>query len=438
MSNFRQLKVKTNRNLGEFENLERVIKPNQVKGKKSVLVGLDGGSTGSRALIIDAQDDGNEESLKTVYSIPSESTLTTDNFELLPQSESLYENMDSWIVNLKDGGEIFTKSRVLRGTKSSDSNLGTEGINSSVQKLKTPAFYINMIESIAYGLIQKYDGNLVTEYDVYVGCSLRPDDVVKKKNREEFINNFVGSFLWRNSDLGVELKINIKGVTCQTEPEAAVKGYGVSLDELPEYIALIEGGGSSIGVEILKGGKSVRSAAQTLPYGGTQLQNAVESLYLEENGGANLSPHDLAMSLKKGYFKIGRATIDMVDYVKRAKDTFAKTIMADVKKQVFDRQVEVSLQQLETILFSGKLFNGGNFEPTETDKTTSYSLAKPLINLFKQYNPNADYEVLVDNLIPFGNLINALSEFGGYLVDDNEPKEEEIEVNDETSTVDAE
>ena len=433
MSNFNQLKLKARRDLGEFRDLESIIKPVQGTGKKTVIVGMDGGSTGSRCLIVDASDDNNEAALKTIYSIPSNLTITSESCEILPQSDALYENMDSTILNLKNGETIFDKVRVLRGTKSSDFNAGTEGINSSVQKLKTPAFYINMLDAIAYGLIKKYDGKLAQEYDVYVGCSLRPDDIVNKKNREEFLNNFIGSYVWRNLDLNVNMKINIKGASCQTEPEAAVKGYGVTLNELPEYIALIEGGGSSIGVEILKGGRSVRSAAQTLPYAGAQLQNTVESLYLEENGGANFTTHDLKMALERGYFKVGRSTIDMVPYVKKAKDSFAKTIMADIKKQVFDRQSEVSIKQLETVLFSGKLFNGGEFEAVEGDELTSYSLSEPLTELFKEYNPSAEYEVLKDNLIPFGNLINALSYYGGYLEEDETQVESQPSVVEEVA-----
>lgn len=435
MSNLNSYSMKVSRDLGVFSLLDQEYQVTVVEGKKSLIAGMDGGSTGTRCLLLDSSDNSRPESLDEVWSIPSISTQTDSSVEILKQSDSLYELMDSWITNtIKPPNDMFVKKRVLRGTKSDDSNLGTERINSSEQKLETPSFYINMIDSIAYGLIQKYNGSLVSEYDIYVGCSLRPDDIVKAKNRQRFIDRFTGSFLWDNEDFGVHIKINIKGITCQTEPEAAVKGYYTRSDaEVPEYVALIEGGGSSIGIEILKDGKHVLSAAQTLPYGGSQLKSSIESLYLEEHGGANLTERDLNMSLEKGYFKVGRSIVDMVPYVKKAKDQLARQIFADIKKLVFDKQSSVTIKQLETVIFSGGLFHSGSFEPTDSDPTASYSLATPLTELFAAQNPSAEYAVLDKNYIPFGNAVSSLTEYWGYL----EEVEEDV-VSDETNNESAE
>ena len=422
MNNLNSYSMKVNRDLGVFNLLDKAYQVSVREGKMSLIAGMDGGSTGTRCLLLDSSDNSRPESLEEVWSIPSVSTQTDSSVEVLRQSDNLYELMDSWITNtITPPNAMFVKKRVLRGTKSDDANLGTERINSSEQKLETPSFYINMIDSIAYGLIQKYEGDLVEEYDIYVGCSLRPDDIVKTKNRQRFLDRFSGSFLWDNNDFGVHIKINIKGITCQTEPEAAVKGYYTHSDEeLPEYVALIEGGGSSIGIEILKDGKNVLSASQTLPYGGSQLKTSVESLYLEDNGGANLTERDLNMALEKGHFKVGRSVVDMVPYVKKAKDQLARQMFADIKKLVFDKQSSVTIKQLETIIFSGGLFLGGSFEPTDADPTTSYSLATALTELFAVHNPSAEYTVLDKNYIPFGNAVDSLTEYWEYLEEDEE------------------
>lgn len=415
------------------EPLAKVYSPKVVHGKELVVVGLDGGSTQGRIIIADKKDYASdlEGELNNVRIIPSIHSQIATNEEIRPKSEELYDCMDSWITNsIPAPNSMFDKVRVVRGTKYIDANQGSARVNSSIQKIDTVAFYLNIIDTIAYGLITKYDV-LKEEYDVYLGISLPPDNVKSGANREKFEKRLMGKFIWENKDLNVSITINIKGVSEQTEPEAAVKAYFAMIDEdIPEYALLIEGGGSTCGVEVLMNGRSVDAASQTFKYGGTQLQKTLGDIYNDAEGGNELSLIHLKRALETGVLKIGRSNKDMVPYIITAKNEIAKKLFFDITTKVFDQTSrDFDFLSMETVLFSGRLFNSGEFEPGD-DGLTGYSLSEPLIKLFKQQNPSAEYKVIKNNLIPAGNFMEALRLFGGYLeepeiqISENETQEE--------------
>lgn len=412
------LEMKTNQKIafGE-EALHEVYSPVLVKGKKTLCVGVDGGSTQTRTILFDGSDEGQ---LENMYTIPSVHSETNSADEIKRQDDNLYQCMDSLIVSqIAPPHNLFDKSRNLRGTKYRDGNLGAEGINSSTPKIDTTAFYINVIDAIAYSIMMQYD-RVYEEYDIFAGISLPPDDVDTTVNTNKFLSRIKGSYTWTNKDLTTTIKINIKDVCLQTEPEAAIKAfYASNGKETPEAVLFIEGGGRSIGTEILLNGKSVKPAAKTFSYGGTQLQQNVGNLYRQTYGGGNINEEHLADAVRTGLLKKGRGSQDITDLVMSAKESFSSTVYSDIIKMVFDQQKTVSVESIETIIFSGKLFSAGDY---------GFSMIKPIatefknrINSFDELGKNAP-EVDIDvidlsgtNYIPLGNLLDAYRNFGGWL-----------------------
>ena len=429
------LKLKTKRRVDDgLEDLCKVVKCNKTSDTKTVLMGIDGGSTSTRVSVIDFEDSDNIDNYLKKYIIPSTHSEINTSEEIESQSDLLIDNLDSWIVNtIPAPDNVFDKLRVLRATKKDDSNKSTVKIASSEQKVDSPAFYVNLIDAMGYALVQKYADRLPKSVDIYAGFSMRPDDLQGKSNREKFQKRITGKFIWSNKDLGVDyLEINVKGASVQSEPEAALKGnYTLSGEETPSLAVLIEGGGSSFGVEVLQDGVRQKALSRTFEYGGTQLKQSINDRFIEDFGGATLTDDNLETALKTGRIVKGRNVTDVVDIVKDCKDVFAQQILNDIKGQIFDRTTAFKMVDIETFIFSGRIFRPGDFSTEDSNEgAEGYSLTQPLVERIRKLNPQAEFLTLKDNFIPFGNLLLAVSDWGGYLESDTRELHE-IENEDE-------
>lgn len=430
---FNSLQTKNTRKMEKGEELlGKVYCPRVVAGKKAILAGVDGGSTQTRVILVDSTDDLDE--LENLRVIPSIYSTIEGTDELVAKSDVLYDVLDSNITNtIAAPNNIFDKVRVVRGTKLVDANKGSIKLNSSIQKIDSPVFYVNIIDAIAVGLVTKYPDTLCEEYDVYAGISLPPDNLVSTKNKQKFIDRISGTFIWENKDLGVKLTINIKGVSVQTEPEANIKAYFAEESEVPELVFCLEGGGATLGTEILRNGLSVTSAARTFEYGGTHLQKLLGQEYVEAEGGRMPAQSQLKEALETGVIKVGRETKDVVSHIVTAKTSLANRIVADINDKVFDGQDNITIDQLHYFFFTGQLFEGGKFEKPEVPVPgvkyiPSYSLMTPIVEKLKTLAPSTEFKRISENLIPKGNFLNALNDYMGYVF----PQEEEVEETEET------
>lgn len=414
------------------ESLLQELKIKSVGGEVVALVGIDGGSTSTRVSIVDNEDLDDLDNFMKMYVIPSTHSEISSNEVIEPQSNALIDRMDSIILNEKVSNDtMFDKVRILRATKKSDSNKNTISISSSEQKVDSAAFYINLIDAIGYALIQKYADRCPDTFRIKVGASMRPDDLQGKKNQQKFHDRTVGSYKWVNQDLNVSIKIIIEDVAVQSEPEAALRGnYISSGEETPALAVLVEGGGSSFGVEVLKNGNRQASLSRTFEYGGTQLKQMINDKYVEEFGGANLTNENLELALKEGIIKRGRNVMDISSIVIDCKNEFSKNIMNDVMKEIFDRTTSFKIIDVETFIFSGRIFRPGDF-----GEGKGYSLTEPLSNKIVQLNPAVEFVTLTENFIPFGNLILAVNNWADDLLSDDDYEDESEEAIESNSII---
>lgn len=388
-----------------YQTYNPVVEKNKVE---DIVVGLDGGSTQTRVCFMRLPNELS--SLEEVYVIPSPLSILTDGNELKSKGELLYNNLESNIMNKAlSPYNIFDKVRVIRGTKLTDYGQIVSRINSSVQKVDTPAFYVNFIDAIGYGLVMDCHARgakLAGTYNVSIACSLPPDDVKSKKNSETFLKYIKNLFIWRYE--GKEININIVNCKITTEPEAAGKcAFTLLEEEIPEKSFVLDGGGRSIGSEILLNGEIFDKTSVAYRYGGTQLLQSLAQECISEFGGTAPSEEALKEALNTGLLRKGRSLQDISHLIMKCKDSLARTIYADVVTQVFDSQRDVALEDIETIVFSGRLFNSGDYD---------YSIKEKFLELFKQRNPEVEVITLEDSyLIPIGNAIIAYLEFGKVL-----------------------
>lgn len=400
--------------------------PRVIKDRvENLVVGLDGGSTQTRVSFMRKPDEIG--SLEYTYVIPSAVSEVQHTAEIKAKGPELYHRMESVIMNEALAPfNVFDKVRVVRGTKLIDLGQAVSRINSSVQKVNTRAFYINIIDSIAYGIIMDCAARrmpLADTYKVSLTCSLPPDDVKGDKNKETFLKYIKNSFKWNSLELGVEINISVEDCYVTTEPEASVKcNYALSGEEIPYLVLAIDGGGRSIGTEILRQGLTFPQGSEAFPYGGTQLADEVANKFFNANGGSKPNETIIKESLVTGFLRKGRSSTDIVEEITEAKRELAQRLFADIVTNVFDSQTVVTIEDIEAVIFSGRLFEEGEY---------GVSIAHFLAEQIKERNPDCEIIYNTDTyMIPIGNAIIAFMEFGKVL-DENPQDIPYLPVDDE-------
>lgn len=395
----------------------------------NMVAGIDAGSTETRVCLADARDAQmfSDESRMTdtlkalgkVYIIPSTYAMTGDNREILPATDNLEDNYDSIIMTVHVGAErpMLTRHRILRGRKSSDaSGLVARYLDSSTNKSDNPIFYMNIIDALGYAILQKCNGAVPSEVRLQLSLSVRPKELTSQC-RKKMLDNLVGQFIFAWKD--ISLKLNIEGVDFSTEPEAQVFGTTTMCDmkyacnpqgetaskaladqlcDSSTYIH-IEGGGSSIGVEVVREGKLVASCSSTFQLGGNYLTQIFVDR-LREVLGRTPTLEAAADALQTTLLRDGREAIDVDSIAADCKNQVAMDIVERLRHDVIDLNRNLTLQDVEFISLGGRLFR-----PDEHGNTISEYLKEYI----HQMSPNTEVIVLQDNCIPQGNLVMAVN-----------------------------
>lgn len=424
-----------------------VAEQSNVENMKMV-VGIDAGSTGTRVSIIDRKDfeDLSSETINAEaitnfshsYVIPSTFAVLEDERELLPKSEALADNYDSHLTLVKNNSKdpYITRVRVIRGQKIKDAaGAVPRFMDSGTPKTKNFVFYVNVIDSIGYAILRKYSGRIPKSIDVSLGVSVRPNEL-GTVYQKILIDNLKGiyTFLWGN----VKFDINITSVFATTEPEAQIEGSTSLYDLLsiiteekatetndeelikkantyrelsdmllePSSYIHIEGGGSSIGVEVVKanadGDMTVMSAcSRAFNIGGNFLMRTAKD-QIRDNLGRTASDESAENALKTGLLKNGRNMDDVIDIIKITKRKVAEAIFEKFTHEVIDVNADLVLSDIDFIAMAGQLFSEGE---------CGVSIVDYFADLIKTVSPNTTVIRLPENYIPQGNALKIIKQF---------------------------
>lgn len=424
-----------------------VAEQSNVENMKMV-VGIDAGSTGTRVSIIDRKDfeDLSSETINAEaitnfshsYVIPSTFAVLEDERELLPKSEALADNYDSHLTLVKNNSKdpYITRVRVIRGQKIKDAaGAVPRFMDSGTPKTKNFVFYVNVIDSIGYAILRKYSGRIPKSIDVSLGVSVRPNEL-GTVYQKILIDNLKGiyTFLWGN----VKFDINITSVFATTEPEAQIEGSTSLYDLLsiiteekatetndeelikkantyrelsdmllePSSYIHIEGGGSSIGVEVVKanadGDMTVMSAcSRAFNIGGNFLMRTAKD-QIRDNLGRTASDESAENALKTGLLKNGRNMDDVIDIIKITKRKVAEAIFEKFTHEVIDVNADLVLSDIDFIAMAGQLFSEGE---------CGISIVDYFADLIKTVSPNTTVIRLPENYIPQGNALKIIKQF---------------------------
>lgn len=395
-----------------------------------LVVGVDAGSTQTRVCIADANDAAmllKEDATKEMYDflrnekyvIPSTFAIAGDEREIKPNSQNLEDNYDSRILRVSTSAvkPLVGSHRVLRGQKIKDTvGLALRYLDSSTNKSDNSIFYINVLDGIGYAVMQKYSGNIPMNIKVHLVISVRPKElntICQNKMDENFIGDFI--FQWGS----VKININIATTMYTTEPEAQITGTSSVMDiesvvcnsekarEMSDkfnnsdsYIH-IEGGGSSIGVEVVKNGDIIDAASSTFQLGGNYLVRVVIDR-LREVKGRTVSEESVNSAIRTCLLRNGREREDISDVIAACKNQVGLDIVERLRHDVIDITPDLSLLDMDFVTLGGRLFS---------DDEAGTSIGSYFAQYLSQISPHTEVIVLKDNYIPQGNMILGILEY---------------------------
>lgn len=409
-----------------------IIEELQAKDSNAIelVAGVDAGSTQTRVCLADRKDAQvlmqenvtPEVYLKLrdeVYVIPSTFAVVGDEREIKPNSDNIEDNYDSHIIRVRTSAvkPLVGSDRILRGQKIKDTmGLPLRYLDSSTNKMDNSIFYLNVLDGIGYALLQKYNGNVPQNVKVHLVVSVRPKElnsICQSKMNENFIGDFV--FWWKS----VSINISIVSADYTTEPEAQITGTSAIADlaaivedsaeardlsqklgNSDSYIH-IEGGGSSIGVEVVKNGNIVDAASSTFQLGGNYLTRVVMDR-LREVKGRTVSEESVREAIETCLLRNGREREDISEIIAAAKNQVGLDIIERLRHDVIDVSTDLSLLDMDFITLGGRLFN---------EDGAGTSIGTYFAEYLRQISPNTEVIVLRDNRIPQGNLVIGINEY---------------------------
>lgn len=395
-----------------------------------LVAGVDAGSTQTRVCLADKNDAylllqdsptrGVCEKLKSeVYVIPSTFAVVGDEREIKPNSDNIEDNYDSHIIRVRTSAvkPLVGSDRILRGQKIKDTmGLPLRYLDSSTNKMDNSIFYLNVIDGIGYALLQKYNGNIPQNVKVHLIVSVRPKElnsICQSKMNENFIGDFI--FRWKS----VSISVSIVSADYTTEPEAQINGTSAVADleaivdesdearDLSQKLANsdsyihIEGGGSSIGVEVVKHGNIVDAASSTFQLGGNYLMRVVMDR-LREVKGRTVSEESVREAIETCLLRNGREREDISDIIAAAKNQVGLDIVERLRHDVIDVSTDLSLLDMDFVTLGGRLFN---------EDGAGSSIGSYFAEYLQQISPNTEVIILRDNRIPQGNLVIGIIEY---------------------------
>lgn len=402
-----------------------------------IVAGVDAGSTGTRVALIDMQDyerlgleDVDYEAVELFAAssvIPSSFALLDDERELLPKSGALQYNYDSHInlVKCASAEPYIKRVRVIRGQKIKDAaGAVIRFMDSGTPKTKNIVFYINVLDALGYSILRKYSGNIPKSVDVALGISVRPNEL-GTVYQSILLNNLKGTYTFAWKD--IKFDIFVSDVIATTEPEAQIEGsatmYSLMSDvfsnrepnKSQEYAKIadmlvepsnyihIEGGGSSVGVEVVKANEDgelmvMSACSRTFNIGGNFLMRTAKD-QIRDTMGRTPSDASAEDAIKTALLKNGRNTDDVTPLIKATKQKVAEAIFEKFKHEVIDVNADIDLSDMDFIAMAGNLFSKGE---------CNISIVDYFRKLVKQVSPNTLVLNLPENFIPQGNALRVL------------------------------
>lgn len=369
----------------------------------SFYCGMDCGSTQTRSVCMptyllnessSGEDDASgdiEEWFRRFLVIPSISKSVPLTMAIKARSNLLFDNLDS-VFSINGKEEI----RLVRGSRINDVESAQKELVASTKKVTSEVILFNVVDAIGYNLVEnaaRTGEDLPARVELDLVVALPPDDMLEKEIAS--FRDKLKRFTWIMSNrMQGCIEITIRTVAAYAEPTAQIQAYFTfSGEDAPEEALLLESGGRNSSPVIFMNGAPTGSGLRSIEQSGVKLLDRLGIKYMEKFGGKVPNRRLLEQAIRTGKMKYGNDTRDVVDLIKECKDEVAEDLFQRLQSEVISRQSAVTLESLNLILFSGRVYQAGDYH---------YSVANKLKSLIQAVSPATEVKIVDKNRIPQG------------------------------------
>lgn len=315
---------------------------------------IDIGSTGSRILTYREDLSGEIYDGDTEYGVVSD----PDTKHIESDGNELKDNLEIQLKDITIGkSKKFEEEHILKGTLLKAANIAPNRLNSALGKRTEVEYYVNTIAGIGLAIadeITKGKESLATEYNIDLTSSIISGDNMYSTFKEEVINGLAGRYIFKLPRMGIEFTININNemIEMEDESQASMRFYVQMGGKSQEgNHVVIDIGGGTTDVALLKDGVLVKACSKTFPMGGQTIRDYLRERLMIE---LDLPGYDdeTERAIKEGCYRDGGKDIDVKQQVTKARERFTKEILIQLEDLLSVKGLK--LRQIASIQLVGK------------------------------------------------------------------------------------
>lgn len=352
-----------------------------------IKISVDAGSTETRTHVWDA----NPRSGVTMGISSGYSVVTSDISSVQSQSDTLYDNIEIVMEDVTIGKDIkvFDKLTIVKGGLLEDLRQPVLKTSSNIGKGLQDTTYVNTIANIALRLYMMANtiGAYSQGYVVNLTLALPNEDVASAKRQEEVKSRMAGDYMVSlpRCNFSVSLKIYKESILLVDEAQAALGSWRMqNKNDKTQYdnVMIIDAGGRSVDLSIMFKGRLLVRGSLTGKFGGQKFIDLITEKYVNETG-ENMPSRDMVQeALDTGLLQDGNSTIDITEFISKAKEEIAASIANDMSS-LLDAN-DLRLNQLNLVLCAGRLMG----ETIQLEGNVVDSLAVNIEKYVKKVSPN--------------------------------------------------
>lgn len=359
-----------------------------------VNVSVDAGSSETRThLWNDNPKSGGIHGISSEYAIVSGDISNT-----ISQTDSLYDNMEIILEDVTEGKEnkVFNNITIVKGGLFDDMRLTSAKTSSNIGKSLQDTTYINTIANIGLRFyMNSYStGRYNQKYKVNLTLALPNEDVISNKRQDETKDRLYGDYVFSlpRYNFTINIEVPREGILLVDEAKAALGSWRVTSKDKTNYenVLIIDAGGRSVDYSIMFKGRSLARGSATGKYGGQKFVDTIMEKYVNETGN-DMPTRDMILdALNSGLLQDGNSHIEISEFISKAKDEIASTIINEVSSLLDNN--ELRIQQLNLVLCAGRLMRETIVDNSVKVKSLAYNIESQI----KRRSPNTHVAMLSD------------------------------------------
>lgn len=335
----------------------------------------------------------------SIFGISSDFAIVNNDISnIIAQTDNLYDNMEIVLEDVTDGKEnkVFNKVTIVKGGLLCDLRLPSTKTSSNIGKSLQDTTYINTVANIGLRMYMHSHniGSYNQAYKVDLTLGLPNEDVISTKRQDDTKDKLYGNYVFSlpRFNFSINIEIPREGILLVDEAKAALGSWRVASKDKNEYenVLIIDAGGRSVDYSIMFKGRTLTRGSMTGKFGGQKFVDIIMEKYVNDTGNDMPTKDMIIEALDSGLLQDGNSHIEISEFISKAKDEIAVSIINDLSSLMDSNDLRVA--QLNLVLCAGRLMR----ETVLKNETKVKSLAYNIASHINKISPNTHVAKLED------------------------------------------